>query len=75
MKKIFTCLPITAFRRNKNLKELIESNKTEKKSQKDQMRKLKPGKCSPNLANLRSLYGKQVQKIITFKESTNQKNI
>ena len=30
LKEIFNCQPITAFRRNKNLKELIGTNKIEK---------------------------------------------
>ena len=41
---------------NKNLKELIGSNKTEKeKVKKRQIQKLKPGKISLRLKNLRSL--------------------
>ena len=39
LKEIFNCQPITAFRRNKNLKELIGSNKIEKnKVKKDKYR-------------------------------------
>ena len=30
LKEIFNCQPVTAFKRNKNLKELIGSNKIEK---------------------------------------------
>ena len=54
LKEIFNCHPITALRRYKNLKESIGSNKTEtKQSQKRQIQKLKPHKCSPCLANSR----------------------
>ena len=56
LKEIFNCQPITAFRRNKNLKELIGGNKIEKnKVKKRQIQKLKSSKCSPCLTNLRSL--------------------
>ena len=56
LKEIFNCQPIKAFRQNKNLKELIASNKTEKnKVKKRQIHKLKPGKCSSCLTNLKSL--------------------
>ena len=45
LKEIFNYQPITAFRRNKYLKELIGSNKIEKnKFRKRQMQKVKPGK-------------------------------
>ena len=75
LKEIFNCHPITAFRRNKNLKQLIGSNKTEKgKVKKRQTQNLKPGKCSPCLTNLRSLCCKQVRKTTNFKNLQN-KNI
>ena len=74
LKKIFNCQPIAAFRGNKNLKELIESNKIEKnKVKKRQIQKLKPGKCFPCLTNLRSLCCKQVRKTTTFKSQQTKK--
>ena len=68
LKEIINFQTITAFRQNQNLKELIESDNTEKnKVKKRQIWKLKPGKCSPCLTNVRSLCCKQVQKTATFK--------
>ena len=68
LKEIFNCQPITGSRRNKSLKELIGSNKIEKnKVKKRQIQKLKPGKCSLCLTNLRSLCCKQALKTSTFK--------
>ena len=56
LKEIFNCQPITACRLKRNLKNLIGSKKIEKnKVEKRQIQKLKPGKCSPCLTNLRSL--------------------
>ena len=58
---IFNCQPITEFKRNKSLKELIGSNKIEKnKVEKRQIQKLKPGKSFPCLINLRLFCCKQV---------------
>ena len=46
----------------------MASNKTEKiKVKKRQIQKLKPGKCSACLTNLRSVCCKQVRKTTTFK--------
>ena len=68
LKEILNCQPITSLRWNKSLKELIGSNKIEKnKVDKRQVQKLKPGKWSPCLTNLRSLCCKQVRKATTFK--------
>ena len=68
LKEIFNCQPITAFRRNKNLKELIGVNKVENnKVKKDKHMKLKPGKCYPCLTNLKSPCCKKVRKTTTFK--------
>ena len=73
-KEMFNCQPITSFRRNKNLKELIGSNKIAKnKVKKRQIQKLKPGKCSPYLTNLRPLCCKQVRRTTTFKSQQNKK--
>ena len=80
LKKIFNCQPITAFKQNKKLKELIGGSKIEKnkkkkkkkeeiekkKVKKRQIQKLKPGKCSPCLTNLRSICYKQVLKTTTL---------
>ena len=72
---MFNCQPITSFRRNKSLKELIGSNKIEKnKVKKGKMQKLKPGKCSPCLTNLRSLCCKQVRKTTLFKSQQTNVN-
>ena len=55
LKEIFNSQSIIAFKGNKNLKVLIGSNKIEKnKVKKIQIQKLKPGKCSSCLTNLRS---------------------
>ena len=77
LKEIFDCQPITAFRQNENLTELIGSNKIEKnKVKKRQLQKLKPDKCSPYLTNLRPLCCKQVQKKKTsFKNHQTKKYI
>ena len=76
LKEIFDCQPITAFRQNKNLTELIGSNKIEKnKVKKRQLQKLKPGKCSPYLTNLRSLCCKQIQKKLVLKINKSKKYI
>ena len=58
LKEIFNYQLITAFNRNKNLKELIGSNKIGKKDKvkKWQIQKLEPGKFSPGLTILRLLY-------------------
>ena len=59
---------IASFRWNKILKELIGSNKVKKnKVKRRQLQKLKPGKCSLFLTNVRSLCCKKVQKTTTFK--------
>ena len=55
---------MTAFKQNKNVKEIIGSNKGKKKSKKS---KLKLGKCSPCLTNTVSLCCQQVRKIAVFK--------
>ena len=74
LKEIFTCQSITAFRQNKNLKELIGSNKFEKNTtKKRQIQKLKPGKYSPCLKIIRSLCCKQVRKTTTFKSQQTKK--
>ena len=50
------------------------SNKIEKsKVKKRQIQKLKPGKCSPCLTNLRSLCCKQVRKTTTDNKSQQTK--
>ena len=41
---MFNCKSITAFRRNKNLKELIESNKIKKKKKKKEKKNKKKNK-------------------------------
>ena len=50
LKEIFNCQPVTAFTRNINLKELIESLKKLKKKAKPkkQIQKLKPGNSLPD---------------------------
>ena len=59
--ELFNCQSISAFKRNKELKELIGSNKIEKNKVKNRhIQKLKSGNCSPCLIMLRSLCYKQV---------------
>ena len=73
---MFNCKSITVFRRNKNLKELIGSNKTKQKkkqSDKRQIQKLKAGKCCPCLTNLKSLSYKQVLKTTTLRRQRTKK--
>ena len=68
LKETFNCQPITAFKRNVNLRELIGSNKIEQgKVKKRQAKKLKPGKCFPCLTNTRTLCCRQIKKATTFK--------
>ena len=74
LKEIFNCQTLTAFRQNKNLKELMGSNKIEKnKTRKRQIQKLKPGKCSPFLTNIKSFCCKQVRKTTSFKSQQTKK--
>ena len=47
LKEILNSQPIIVFRRNKDLKELIRTNRIENKIKKRQKQKLKPGKRSP----------------------------
>ena len=54
----------------------IGTNKTEKnKVKKRQIQKLKPGKCSLCLTNLRSLCCKEVQETIIFKNQQTKKHM
>lgn len=55
---------MTAFKQNKNAKEIIRSNKTKKESKQT---KLKLGKYSSCLTNTKSLCCKQVRKTTVFK--------
>ena len=59
-KEIFQNELVTAFRRNKNLKELIGSNKIEPNKVKKYNSIMKKSKCSPCSANKRTLCCKQV---------------
>ena len=65
---------VTAFRRSKNLKELLGSNKIEYNKVKKHHNIRKKGKCSPCSVNNRTLCCKQVISSSTFKECTLCKN-
>ena len=74
LKDVFKQQPITAFKRNKNLKDLIGSNKIENnrvKKRKENL--LKPGKCKPCLANSRTLCCKQVKNTTSFMSQQTKK--
>ena len=66
-KEIFQNELATAFRRNKNLKELVRSNKIEYTKVKRHNNIIKKGKCSPCSANNKTLYCKQVIPSSAFK--------
>ena len=74
LKETFNYQPTTAFKRNKNLKELIGSNKLEMKNvKKRQIEKLKTDKGSQCLINSRSLCCKKKRKTTTLKSQQTQK--
>ena len=66
--------PVKTFKHNKNLKELIGSNKIENNIvKKINKSTLKPGKCSPCFGNSRTLSCNQVTTTSTFKSQETQK--
>ena len=74
LKEIFNYQPATAFKRNKNLQELIGRNKLQtNKVKKRQIQKLKTDKRSPFLINSRSFCCKKKRKTTTFKSQQTQK--
>ena len=72
--QVFQNKLVIAFKRNKNLKELIGSSKIEKNIVKRINKStLKPGKCSPRFGNNRTLCCNQVITSLTFKSQQTQK--
>ena len=72
LKKIFQSSPIIAFRKNKNLKQIIGSNTTEHNKKLIRSNNKVNGKSSPFLSNTRTLCCKQVVSTTSFK--SNQTN-
>ena len=73
-KKCFQNKPVTTFKCNKNLKELVGSNKIENNIvKKINKSTLKLGKCSPSFQNSRTLCCNQVTTTSTFKSEQTQK--
>ena len=76
LKKSFQNEPVAAFKCNKNLKELIGSNKIENNIvNKINKSTLKQGKYSPYFGSTRTLYCNQVTATLTFKSQQTSKNI
>ena len=73
-KEFFQNEPVTAFRRNKNLKELIGSNKIEYDKLGKHNNILKKGKYSPCSVNNRTLCCKQVISSSTIKSQQTNKS-
>ena len=68
LKKVFQNKPLLAFRNNKNLRQLIGGNTTEKnKKLLTTTNKFTNGKCSPCFSNSRTLCCKQIIKTEHFK--------
>ena len=67
LREVFQNAPITAFKRNKNLKELIGGNKIENNRVKKADNTTKQGKCSPCYVNNRTMCCKQVKTTTYFK--------
>ena len=72
--EIFQNEPVAAFRRNKNLKKLIGSNKIEHSKVKKHNNIMKKGKCSPFSANNRTLCCKQLISSPIFKSQQTNKS-
>ena len=72
LKKVFENKPLLAFRKNKNLRQLIGGNTIEKNKKLLTTNKFTNGKCSPCFSNSRTLCCKQVIKTEHFK--SNQTN-
>ena len=70
--EIFQNSPIFAFRRNKNLRDIIGTKLIENGKVKRKFTNKIQGKCTPCLENNRALYCKQVVHTITFR--SNQTN-
>ena len=70
--EIFQNLSILALRRNKNLRYIIGTKLIENGKIKRKLNKKIQGKCTPCLANSRTLYCKQVVHKTTFR--SNQTN-
>ena len=72
--EIFQNEPVAAFRRNKNLKKLIDSDKIEHNNVKKHNNIMKKGKCSPCSANNMTLCCKQLISSSTFKSQQTNKS-
>ena len=72
LKKVFENQPLLAFRKNKNLRQLIGGNTIEKNKKLLTTNKFTNGKCSPCFSNSRTLCCKKVIKTEHFK--SNQTN-
>ena len=72
LKKRFQSPPIIAFRKNKNLKQIIRSNTIEYNKKLIRSNNKVNGKSSPCLSNIRTICCKQVVSTISFK--SNQTN-
>ena len=74
LKKNLQNEPVKTFKHNKNLKELIGSNKIENNIvKKINKSAFKPGRCSPCFENSRTLCCNQVTTTSTFKSQQTQK--
>ena len=73
LKEVFQNKPITAFKRNKNIKDMIGSKKIENNKVKKLRSHVKEGKCTPCLSNKRTLCCKQVQSTSNFKSQQTKK--
>ena len=65
LKKVFENKPLLAFRKNKNLRQLIGGNTMVKSKTLLTTNKFTNGKCSPCISNSRRLCCKQVMKVIS----------
>ena len=69
LKKVFENKPLFAFRKNKNLRQLIGGNTIEKNKKLLTTNKFTNGNCSPCFSNSRTLCSKQVIKTVLFKSN------
>ena len=69
LKKLFENKSLLAFRKNKNLRQLIGGNTIEKNKKLLTTNKFTNGNCSPCFSNSRTLCSKQVIKTVHFKSN------
>ena len=70
----FQQIPILAFWRNRNLKDITGSDKIEFNKVKQKFFTVAKGNCMPCLSNNRTLCCRQIIKTITFQSNQNKKN-